>query len=81
MIFDRPFGRTERIMRIQLNGEFKELEGPLSIAALLDQLQINPLTVAVEHNRVVVRRARYTDTMIVEGSEVEIVAFVGGGAD
>jgi thiamine biosynthesis protein ThiS len=66
-------------MRIQLNGEPRELEGPLSIAGLLEQLAIDPRLVAVEHNRVVVKRARYAETMIEEGAEVEIVAFVGGG--
>jgi thiamine biosynthesis protein ThiS len=66
-------------MRIQLNGEPRDLSGPLSIAALLDELKIDPRLVAVEHNRVVVKRARYAETMIEEGAEVEIVAFVGGG--
>jgi thiamine biosynthesis protein ThiS len=66
-------------MRIQLNGEPRELDGPLSIAALLEQLDIDPRLVAVEHNRLVVKRARYAETMIEEGAEVEIVAFVGGG--
>ena len=66
-------------MRIQLNGEPKDLDGPLSVAALLAQLGINPLIVAVELNLVVIRRAKYADAMIEEGAEVEIVAFVGGG--
>ena len=66
-------------MRIQLNSEPKDLDGPLSVAALLEQLGINPLIVAVELNLVVIRRAKYADAMIEEGAEVEIVAFVGGG--
>jgi thiamine biosynthesis protein ThiS len=66
-------------MRIALNGEPKELPGPLSVQALLEQLGIDPRLVAVEHDRVVVKRAAYGTTMVVDGSEVEIVAFVGGG--
>jgi sulfur carrier protein len=66
-------------MRIQLNGEPYEVEPATSIAALLERLQINPQLVAVEYNGMVIRRARYADTMIDEGAEVEIVAFVGGG--
>lgn len=66
-------------MRIQLNGDPYELDHSISIAALLDRLEINPLLVAVEFNQVIVKRARYADTMIEEGAEVEIVAFVGGG--
>jgi sulfur carrier protein len=46
---------------------------------LLDQLGVDPRTVAVEYNRVVVKRARYAETVIEDGAEVEIVAFVGGG--
>jgi thiamine biosynthesis protein ThiS len=67
-------------MRIQLNGEPRDVDGPLSIAALLEQLQVNPHLVAVEYNLRVIRRAQYADTMIEEGAEVEIVNFVGGGA-
>ena len=66
-------------MHIQLNGEPRDLDGPLTIAALLEQLAINPLIVAVELNLVVIRRGKYAETMIEEGAEVEIVAFVGGG--
>ncbi len=66
-------------MRFQLNGEPYEIERPLSIAGLLERLQINPRLVAVEYNQVVVKRARYSETTVEEGSEVEIVNFVGGG--
>jgi sulfur carrier protein len=62
-----------------LNGEPRDLEGPLSVQALLNRLEIDGRTVAVEHNLVVIKRAKYAETMITEGSEVEIVAFVGGG--
>jgi thiamine biosynthesis protein ThiS len=67
------------MIRVMLNGERRELEAPLTIVALLDQLKIDPRVVAVEHNRAVVKRVRYGETVIDDGSEVEIVAFVGGG--
>jgi len=66
-------------MRITLNGDPFDLEGPVSIQTLLDRLAIDGRTVAVEHNLVVIKRAHYADTIVTEGSEVEIVAFVGGG--
>ena len=66
-------------MRITLNGDPFDVPGPLSVQALLDHLKIDGRMVAVEHNLVVIKRAQYADTMVVEGSEVEIVAFVGGG--
>ena len=66
-------------MRIVLNGDPAEVPGPLTVLALLGHLNIDPRLVAVEHNRVVVKRARYGETMVTEDSEIEIVAFVGGG--
>jgi sulfur carrier protein len=66
-------------MRIVLNGAPHDLPAPESVAALLARLGLDARTVAVELDRVVVRRARYADTAVREGAEVEIVAFVGGG--
>jgi sulfur carrier protein len=66
-------------VQIQLNGEPYDLAAPLTVLALLERLAIDPRRVAVELDRVVVRRAKYGDTVITNGAEVEIVAFVGGG--
>lgn len=67
-------------MTIRLNGDPFDVDGPLTIAALLAHLKIDPRLVAVEHNVEVVKRARYEATVVNEGDEVEIVNFVGGGA-
>jgi thiamine biosynthesis protein ThiS len=64
---------------ISLNGEPHELAGPMTLAALLDELAIDARRVAVEVNFVVIRRVLYATTMINEGDKVEIVNFVGGG--
>ena len=66
-------------MTITLNGERFELDSPLSVAALLEQLDIDPRRVAVEHNLNIIKRQTYLDTVIGEGDTVEIVNFVGGG--
>jgi thiamine biosynthesis protein ThiS len=65
--------------RIHLNGEPRDLAQPITVLALLEQLGIDPRTVAVELNRAIIKRARYGETTIDDGHEVEIVAFVGGG--
>jgi thiamine biosynthesis protein ThiS len=62
-----------------VNGDPMEIAGPITISALLDDLKIDPRLVAVEHNLIVVKRARYADVVINEGDEIEIVNFVGGG--
>ena len=65
---------------IQLNGKPHELTGRTPLAALLDALGIDARRVAVEHNRRVVPRGAYAETVLEEGDEVEIVNFVGGGS-
>ena len=67
-------------MRIRLNGEARDLAGPVSVSALLTALDIDPRRVAVEHNFMIVRRDAYDSTVVSDGDEVEIVNFVGGGA-
>jgi sulfur carrier protein len=62
-----------------LNGEPYEIAGPVTISALLAELNIDPRIVAVEHNVSVVKRQQYDSTVVREGDEVEIVRFVGGG--
>ena len=66
-------------MTIRVNGEPLEVAGPLTISALLADLNVDSRLVAVEHNLVIVKRAQYGAVVVNEGDEVEIVRFVGGG--
>jgi thiamine biosynthesis protein ThiS len=68
-----------RPVTITLNGERYEVAGPLTVAALLRELDIDSRRVAVEHNVVVLKRAAFDETIVREGDQVEIVNFVGGG--
>jgi thiamine biosynthesis protein ThiS len=70
---------TLAVLKIRLNGEPREVPGPLSVAALLALLEIDSRRVAVERNIDVVKRHAYETTTIQEGDEIEIVNFVGGG--
>ena len=66
-------------MTITLNGERFELERPMSVTALLTQLDIDPRRVAIEHNLNIIKRQTYPDVLIGDGDTLEIVNFVGGG--
>jgi thiamine biosynthesis protein ThiS len=66
-------------MRIRVNGEDKEIADGLSLAGLLDELQIRAGRVVVELNRDIVRRDAHASTLLKEGDSLEIVHFVGGG--
>jgi thiamine biosynthesis protein ThiS len=66
-------------MTITLNGDKHELPAPVSVSALLQELEIDARRVAVELNLAVVKKAAYDSSVIKDGDEVEIVNFVGGG--
>lgn len=64
---------------ITLNGERREWPREQSLEHLLQDLALDARLVAVELNRLVVKRGRYAETIVRENDEVEIVSFVGGG--
>jgi thiamine biosynthesis protein ThiS len=66
-------------MKVKINGEEKEIADGLSLGSLLEELQIRPARVVVEHNRNIVPRDDYGATVLTEGDALEIVHFVGGG--
>jgi len=67
-------------VQITLNGERREVPGPLSVADLLHHLALKPEHVAVEVNKDLVPRARQAATAIAAGDVLEVVTLVGGGA-
>ena len=66
-------------MRIHVNGEVKDVPDGLDLKALLELLSLPQQRVAVELDRKVIRRVDWPMTSVSEGSQVEIVHFVGGG--
>lgn len=66
-------------MKVQINGENREIADGLNVAGLLEQLQIRPGRVVVERNREIVSRDSYEVVFLAEGDALEIVHFVGGG--
>jgi thiamine biosynthesis protein ThiS len=67
------------LIALQINGKQVELEQPTRLLDYLDRLGVNPQAIAVEHNGVIIDRARYEKTVLREGDVVEIVRMVGGG--
>jgi sulfur carrier protein len=66
-------------MRIDLNGEAKEVDDGTTLQLLVEQLALAPERLAVELNYEVVRRSEWPRVTLSEGDRVEIVHFVGGG--
>tara|TARA_Y100000748_G_scaffold102853_1_gene85762 strand:- start:1162 stop:1362 length:201 start_codon:yes stop_codon:yes gene_type:complete len=66
-------------MQILLNGEPHQLDQPLTLRALIDELGLTGKRLAVELNLEIVPRSQHADTRLSEGDRVEIVHAIGGG--
>ncbi len=69
---------TETI-EIVVNGDRCTPPAGLNIEGLLRFLGLDASRVAIERNRLIVRKADWNNTTICSGDEIEIVQFVGGG--
>ena len=67
------------MIEVTVNGERKQVPSGLSIAGLLDSLNVASDRVAIELNKAIVRKRDWHETTIQNGSQIEIVEFVGGG--
>lgn len=66
-------------MEIVINGESREVPSSTSIGELLRLLDLKEDRVAIELNREILRRDRWTETALQNHDRLEIVQFVGGG--
>ncbi len=66
-------------MRLEINGEPREISPVSNVWELLHLLGIAEGRVAVEVNRKIIRRTDWESTPISNMDKVEIVQFVGGG--
>ena len=67
------------MISIHLNGEPRQVRSGMTIAALAQDIGLDPAKVAVERNREIVPRSTLAEVLIADGDEIEIVHFVGGG--
>ncbi len=67
------------MITIHLNGESQEVPEGLTLAGLIEWLKFPADRLAVERNREIVPRARWAETPLQAGDELEMVHLVGGG--
>ena len=68
-------------MQLFVNGESKTCDETMSLAQFIQQLGMKGDRVAVELNREIVPRAQWDATQLQDGDRLEVVHFVGGGAN
>lgn len=71
-------------LSVVLNGQtrdFPSLNPPVPLAAVVHELALKSDRVAIERNGDIAERRRWAEIMVSSGDKLEVVHFVGGGAD
>ena len=67
------------MISVSINGEVRHFDIPISVAALLEKMQLSGKRIALERNGEIVPRGQFTQQMLSDGDRLEIVVAVGGG--
>jgi len=70
---------VKQMVDVVINGERRQITGGATLLQVLDELELDPRTVVVEHNRRIVRRPVLGEVTVSAGDAIEVVHFVGGG--
>ena len=67
------------MISVSINGEARHFDSPISIAALIEQMQLSGKRIALERNGEIVPRGQFNQHLLADGDKLEIVVAVGGG--
>lgn len=66
-------------MKLLINGKSKNVTDRLTLAQLLEQLDLDPNMVVIELNKEILNAMQRRDKRLCDGDQLEIIQFVGGG--
>ena len=67
------------MIELAINGETRAFPAPLTLAQLIESLDLTGKRIAIEKNGEIVPRSQHADTSLASGDRIEIVVAVGGG--
>lgn len=67
------------VIELVINGEARRFPSPLTLAQLVETLDLAGKRIAIEKNGEIVPRSQHAGTSLMSGDRLEIVAAVGGG--
>lgn len=67
------------VISVLINGSTQHFESPLSIAELIQKMELGGKRIALERNGEILPRSQFNQQQIAHGDKLEIVVAVGGG--
>ena len=66
-------------MTITVNGESVDISAAKTIAELVENYELPPHSILVEHNGLALHRREWRDRSLAEGDRIEFIRVVAGG--
>ncbi len=70
---------SNETITVTVNGESVTCSRHTPVAEVITQLDYNPQLVAIEYNGEILHRQHWSNTLVNQGDQLEIVTIVGGG--
>jgi len=67
------------VIELLINGETRVFPASLTLAQLIESLDLVGKRIAIEKNGEIVPRSQHAETALAQGDRLEIVVAVGGG--
>ena len=67
------------MITVSINGESRQLQEPISVAALIEEMGLTGKRIALERNGEIVPRSMFATQQLADGDRLEVVVAVGGG--
>ena len=67
------------MISVFINGVVKELEQPVSVTDLIQKMELGGKRIALERNGEIVPRSLFSQQLLADDDQLEIVIAVGGG--
>ena len=67
------------MIELVINGEPRTFPAPLTVAQLVESLDLTGKRIAIEKNGEIVPRSQHAEIRLASGDRLEIVVAVGGG--
>ena len=67
------------MITISINGATRQFPQAISVAALIEEMELTGKRIALERNGEIVPRSQFAAQQLADGDKLEIVVAVGGG--
>ena len=67
------------MIQLTINGQTQHFSASINVTQLIDHLALHGKRIAIERNGEIIPRSRFSEQILTDGDQLEVVVAVGGG--